>query len=61
MNSKLIAALALALALAMGTTVSMAECVATEVPSIPDGASATMKDMIAAQSSVKTFQAANSA
>ena len=34
-------------------------CDAPETPSVPDGAGATMDDMIATQSAIKMFQAAN--
>jgi hypothetical protein len=46
-------------ALALGSSMAMAECVQPETPSLPDGASATMDEMIAGQQAVKTFQAAN--
>ena len=36
-----------------------AECTAPETPSMPDGASSAMEDMITGQKAVKTFQAAN--
>ncbi len=45
--------------LALGSSMAMAECVQPETPSLPDGASATMDEMIAGQQAVKTFQAAN--
>ena len=47
------------LALLLGSTVSMAECVAPDAPTLPDGANSTMQDMIAGQNAVKTFQADN--
>lgn len=48
------------LGLALAGTVSMAgECVQPEAPVLPDGASASMEDMLNGQKSVKTFQAAN--
>ncbi len=46
-------------ALALGSSVAMADCVEPETPSLPDGASATMDDMVAGQQAVKTFQAEN--
>lgn len=55
MNNKLIVAVALVL----GSSMTMAECEIPESPKIPDGGSATMPDMIAGQKGVKTFQAAN--
>lgn len=36
---------------------TMAECTAPDQPSLPDGASSTMDEMIAGQQAVKTFQA----
>lgn len=45
--------------LALGSSLAMAECVQPESPTLPDGASATMDDMIAGQQAVKTFQTAN--
>lgn len=36
-----------------------AECVAPETPTMPDGSSATMEEMLAGQKAVKAFQAAN--
>ena len=36
---------------------TMAECTAPDQPSLPDGASSTMDEMIAGQKAVKTFQA----
>jgi hypothetical protein len=47
------------LALLLGSTVSMAECVAPDAPTLPDGGDATMQDMIAGQNAVKTFQTDN--
>jgi hypothetical protein len=48
------------LGLALGSTVSVAgECVPPEAPTVPDGAAATMEQMLAGQKAVKTFQAAN--
>jgi hypothetical protein len=49
----------LSLALVLGSTTSMAECVTPDAPTLPDGASSTMQDMIAGQTAVKTFQTAN--
>ncbi len=48
-----------ALTLLLGSSVTLAECVSPDAPSLPDGAKATMQDMIAGQNSVKTFQTAN--
>lgn len=45
--------------LALGSSMAMAECVQPETPSLPDGAAATMDEMIAGQQAVKTFQAEN--
>ncbi|MCB1678616.1 MAG: hypothetical protein KDI16_08035 [Halioglobus sp.] len=48
------------LSLVLGSGVSLAgECVRPEVPSLPDGGSASMEDMLAGQKAVKTFQTAN--
>ena len=38
---------------------AFAECTAPSQPTLPDGASATMEDMLAGQKAVKTFQEAN--
>lgn len=47
--------------LALGSTVSMAgECTAPSDPTLPDGATATMEQMLAGQKAVKEYQAANS-
>ena len=48
-----------ALTLLLGSSVTLAECVSPDAPALPDGASASMQDMIAGQNSVKSFQAAN--
>jgi len=46
--------------LAMFSTATMAQdCSAPEVPTMPDGATASYDDMIAGQGAVKAFQAAN--
>ena len=45
--------------LALGSSMAMAECMQPESPTLPDGSSATMDDMIAGQQAVKAFQAAN--
>lgn len=47
------------LAMAMGATASYADCEAPNEPDLPDGANASMQDMLDGQESVKTFQAAN--
>jgi hypothetical protein len=36
-----------------------ADCTSPEAPSLPDGASASMEDMLGGQQAVKDFQAAN--
>lgn len=45
--------------LALGSTVAMADCEKPDSPSLPDGATASMDDMLAGQKAVKTFQEAN--
>lgn len=55
MNSKIIATLVFV----FGSAVSNAECNTPETPSLPAGDSASMEQMIAGQTAVKTFQAAN--
>jgi methionine synthase II (cobalamin-independent) len=48
------------LALALGSPAAFAgDCSAPESPQLPDGATATMDDMLAGQQAVKAFQAAN--
>ena len=48
------------LGLALGSTVSIAgECVQPDKPAMPDGAKASMEDMLNGQKAVKSFQAAN--
>ncbi len=48
------------LGLALGSTVSVAgECVPPEPPTVPNGDSSSMEQMLAGQKTVKTFQAAN--
>lgn len=47
------------LALVLGANLALADCDAPAEPEIPDGASATLEDMLAGQKAVKTFQAAN--
>lgn len=44
---------------AMGASYAHAECEAPQEPKIPDGATASMQDMLDGQQSVKTFQSAN--
>ncbi len=44
---------------ALGSSMAMADCVQPETPSLPDGASASMDEMIAGQQAVKTFQTEN--
>ncbi len=49
-----------AIGLFLGSTLVVADdCVMPEAPAVPDGASATMEQMIAGQTAVKAFQAAN--
>ncbi len=46
--------------LAMSSASALAQdCTAPELPTLPDGASASYEDMIAGQGAVKEFQAAN--
>ena len=48
------------LALALGSSASMAnDCSGPDAPSLPDGATASMEDMLAGQKAVKAYQAAN--
>ena len=50
------------LGLALGSAVSMAEdCVIPAAPTIPNGEDSSLEQMLAAQKSVKEFQAANMA
>ena len=49
-----------ALALALGSTSALAaDCEQPAQPEMPDGATATMEQMLAGQKAVKAFQAAN--
>ena len=49
-----------ALALALGSTSTIAaDCTAPAAPELPDGATASMEQMLAGQKAVKAFQAAN--
>ena len=49
-----------ALSLILGSSMAnAADCVNPDAPSIPDGASSTMEQMIAGQKAVKAFQATN--
>ena len=49
-----------ALSLILGSSMaSAADCVNPDAPSIPDGASSTMEQMIDGQKAVKSFQASN--
>jgi hypothetical protein len=49
-----------ALSLILGSSMAnAADCVNPDAPSIPDGASSTMEQMIAGQKAVKAFQSAN--
>lgn len=54
---KLIKFATLGFALAAGT--SFAECDAPELPTLPDGATSTMEDMLDGQKAVKAYQSAN--
>lgn len=48
------------LSLALGSAVTLADdCVIPEMPTVPDGGSASMEQMLEGQKAVKTFQAAN--
>ena len=48
------------LALVMGSSYTVAgDCTMPEAPGLPDGATASMEDMLAGQKAVKEFQAAN--
>lgn len=47
------------LVVAMGAAVVRADCEAPSEPTLPDGASASMQDMLDGQESVKIFQTAN--
>ena len=48
------------LALALGSSAGMAgDCSGPDTPSLPDGATASMEDMLAGQKAVKAYQAAN--
>ena len=47
------------LGLTLATTQAFAECTQPEAPTMPDGATGSMEDMLVGQKSVKTFQAAN--
>lgn len=44
---------------AMGTAYAHAECEAPDEPNIPDGANASMQEMLDGQESVESFQSAN--
>jgi hypothetical protein len=47
--------------LAMGSTASIAdECTVPTAPSLPDGATATLEQMLEGQKAVKAYQASNS-
>lgn len=47
--------------LALGSAVSIAdECTTPPLPTLPDGATASMEQMLAGQKAVKDFQSANS-
>ncbi|MEH6589377.1 MAG: hypothetical protein V7746_03915 [Halioglobus sp.] len=46
-------------ALLLTSTATMADCAKPEAPVLPEGATATMEDMISGQTAVKSFQGAN--
>jgi hypothetical protein len=47
--------------LALGSAVSVADdCTAPQMPTLPDGATASLEQMLAGQKAVKAYQAANS-
>ncbi|MFV0276468.1 MAG: hypothetical protein ACK5HY_04690 [Parahaliea sp.] len=46
-------------AITLGSSLAMADCPKPEMPTMPDGASAKMEDMLQGQKAVKTFQTAN--
>ena len=48
-----------ALTLLLGGTTTMAECMVPELPSLPNGASVAIQEMIVGQKAVKSFQTAN--
>ena len=45
--------------LTLGSSVALAECEQPEAPQLPDGANATMEQMLDGQKAVKVFQEAN--
>jgi hypothetical protein len=45
--------------LALVSSQAFAECTSPEAPTVPDGSTASMEDMLAGQKSVKAFQEAN--
>ena len=47
------------LGLVIGSSASFAECEAPAMPTLPNGGSATMQEMLEGQKAVKTFQTAN--
>ena len=47
------------LGLTLATSQAFAECTQPESPTMPDGATGSMEDMLAGQKAVKTFQTAN--
>jgi hypothetical protein len=48
------------ISLTLGSTVSIAnDCTAPQTPNLPDGATASMEQMLAGQKAVKAYQAAN--
>jgi len=55
---KMIKSTALALVLG-GTSAFAADCEQPAAPSVPDGASSSMEEMLAGQKAVKAFQSAN--
>jgi hypothetical protein len=47
------------MSLALASSASFADCDMPDSPTLPEGGSASMEDMLAGQKSVKTFQTAN--
>jgi hypothetical protein len=53
--------IATAFTLALASTQSLAECTRPDAPVLPDGATASMEQMLEGQKAVKAFQTANMA
>lgn len=47
------------LSMVLGNTYAVAECAKPDAPTLPNGATSAMEDMLAGQKAVKAFQAAN--